>query len=158
MKSVVLAFALLLGLVTAVEAQPASGPAIRVEGPWARATIGGAKTGAAYLTILNQGPGDDRLIAISTPVADTAALHRTVEEQGVMKMLPVPALELKAGAKIAFEPGGYHIMLMKLRAPLKEGQSFPLALTFEKAGRIEATVKVEKAGAMGQDMGGMKMD
>ena len=158
MKSVVVAIALLLGLATAVEAQPASGPPIRVEGPWARATIGGANTGAAYLTILNQGPGDDRLVAISTPVAGIAELHRTVEEQGIMKMLPVPALELKAGAKIAFEPGGYHIMLMKLRAPLKEGQTFPLALTFEKAGRIEVTVKVEKAGAMGPDMGGMKMD
>lgn len=158
MKSVVLAIALLLGLATAAEAQPASGPPIRVEGPWARATIGGARTGAAYLTILNQGPADDRLVAISTPVAGIAELHRTVEEQGIMKMLPVPALEIEAGAKIAFEPGGYHIMLMKLRAPLKEGQTFPLALTFAKAGRIEVAVKVEKAGAMGHDMGGMKMD
>ena len=157
-RSLVVATALLLGLATAAQAQSASGPPIRIEGPWARATPGGARNGAAYLTIVNQGPADDRLVAISTPAAGTAALHQTMEEQGVMKMLPVPALDLKAGATVAFEPGGYHIMLMNLKAPLKEGQTFPLALTFEKAGRIEVTVKVGKAGAMGHDMGGMKTD
>ena len=157
-KSMALAVALLLGLATAAQAQSASGLPIRIESPWARATFGGAKTGAAYLTILNQGRVDDRLVAISTPVAAIAELHRTAEEQGTMTMRPVPALELKAGAKITFEPGGYHIMLMKLRAPLKEGQTFPLALTFEKAGRIEVAVKVKKASATGDDTGGMKMD
>ena len=158
MKALMLAIALVLGLATAAHAQSAGAPDIQVGSPWARATPGGARTGAAYLTILNKGPADDRLVAIATPVAGMAELHRTVEEQGVMKMLPVPTLNVKAGAQVAFKPGGYHIMLMNLKAPLKEGETFPLALTFEKAGRIEVTVKVEKAGAMGHDMGGMKMD
>lgn len=157
MNRVGLAIVLLLGLATAGQAQSASGPPIRIENPWARATPGGAKNGAAYLTIVNRGPADDRLVAISTPAAGTAALHQTVEQQGVMTMNPVAVLDLKAGAKIAFAPGGYHIMLMNLKAPLKEGQSFPMTLTFEKAGKVEIMVKVQKAGAMGSGMGGMEM-
>lgn len=157
MKSIALAIAVVLGLATAAEAQSASGSPIQIEKPWARATPGGAKNGAVYLSIVNRGPVDDRLVAVSTPAAGMAALHRTVEEQGVMTMQPVPVLDLKAGAKVDFAPGGYHIMLMNLKAPLKEGQTIPLALTFEKAGRIQVTVKVEKAGAMGQGMGGMNM-
>ncbi len=69
-----------------------------------------------------------------------------------MKMRPVAGLDLKPGASLTLKPGGYHLMLMELKQPLKEGDHFPLVLDFAKAGRVETEVKVEKAGAMG-DMG-----
>jgi copper(I)-binding protein len=75
-----------------------------------------------------------------------------------MKMRPLPAVDIKAGGQAELKPGGMHIMLVGLAAPLKEGQTFPLTLTFEKAGKVEVTVTVEKAGAMGdRAMPGMKM-
>jgi len=106
------------------------------------------------MTIVNTGASDDRLIAASSPIARMAELHETKEVNGVVKMTPVPVLEIKAGTKVILAPGGLHIMLMDLKAPLKPGQSFPLTLSFEKAGMVDFTVKVQKAGAMS----GMNMD
>ncbi|HEX3497692.1 MAG TPA: copper chaperone PCu(A)C, partial [Stellaceae bacterium] len=101
---------------------------------------------------------DDRLVAVATPAAAKAELHVTSMDGGVMKMRPIAAVDVKAGAQTEFKPGGMHIMLVGLTAPLKVGQSFPLALTFEKAGKIETIVTVEKPGAMGDHaMPGMKM-
>jgi len=67
----------------------------------------------------------------------------------VMKMRPLAGLDIPAGQSVTLKPGGEHIMLMGLNGPLREGQSFPLTLTFEKAGAREVTVPVGKAGAAG---------
>ena len=67
----------------------------------------------------------------------------------VMKMRPLASLDIPAGQPVTLKPGGEHIMLMGLNGPLREGQSFPLTLTFEKAGTREVTVAVEKPGAAG---------
>jgi periplasmic copper chaperone A len=144
--------------LAAAAAAQSSLPTITVKEAWARATPGGAATGVAYLTLTNNGTADDRLVGASTPVASEAQLHTTVMTNGVMQMRPLPALDLKPGATVALKPGGMHLMLMGLRQPLTEGQSFPLILTFEKAGPIETSVKIAKAGAMsGMDMGGTDM-
>jgi copper(I)-binding protein len=66
-------------------------------------------------------------------------------------MRPVEAIEVTPGAPIVLQPGGLHVMLIGLKAPLKEGERFPLTLTFERAGTIEVEVVVEKLGAMGPD-------
>jgi copper(I)-binding protein len=130
---------------------------------WARATS--ARNGAAYLTLVDQGAAD-RLTGLSTPVASAAELHQTTAEGGVMKMRPVEGgLALAAGQTVTMAPGGYHIMLMGLKQPLKVGDRFALTLTFEHAPEMTVDVSVEKAGAMtpptggheGMDMGGMKM-
>jgi hypothetical protein len=135
---------------------------IVVTNAWARATPTGAKTGAAYFTVTNKGKEADKLVSAAAPVAGEAQLHTTITENGVMKMRPLAAIDLKPGASVTLKPGGMHLMLMKLTHPLKQGDSFPLALTFEKAGKIEADVKVQKAGSMGDsmnmgDMPGMNM-
>lgn len=127
---------------------------IAVDHPWARASAG--KTGAIYMSIKNAGPADDRLVAVASPVADHAQLHIEINDNGVMKMRPLPAIEVKAKGEATLKPGGMHVMLIGLTHPLKEGESFPLTLTFEKAGKIDVTVAVEKAGSMG-NMPGMKM-
>ncbi len=151
MRTFILATIILIGLSSLARAQPGS---IEVSAAWARATAGSAP-GGAFMTIINKGPSDDRLIAASTTVARTAELHETKQENGVMKMTPVPALEIKAGTKVTLAPGGLHIMLTGLKAPLKQGESFPLVLKFDKAGAVNVMVKVEKPGAM---TGGMNMN
>ncbi len=116
--------------------------------PWARATIGESKYGAAYLTIANNGKEPDRLIAASTPAADKAELHTHLVENGVMKMRPVDGIDIEPGAPVELKPSGLHIMLMGVKEPLKEGSSFPLTLTFQKSGPITVTVKVNSASEM----------
>ena len=120
---------------------------VEVTNAWARATPGNATNGAAYATI--QSPTADRLVSVSTPAAKKAELH-TMSMQGmVMRMRPLNGLDIPAGQPVALKPGGEHIMLLGLTHPLREGQSFPLTLDFEKAGARTVTVTVEKAGATG---------
>ncbi len=120
-----------------------------VSDPWARATIGQAKAGAAYLTVANNGAAADRLVAVETPAAKRSELHGHTMDGGVMRMRPVEAIELAPGAPVVLRPGGLHVMLMGLKAPLEEGARFPLTLIFEKAGRLEVEVPVKGATAMG---------
>jgi copper(I)-binding protein len=137
-------FAALLLVTGAAAAQTGS---VVVTDAWARATL--AEIGAAYLTL--QSPVADRLTGLSTPVAHTAQLHTTSREGGIVKMRLIPALDLPAGQPIRLEPGATHIMLIGLTEKLNPGQSFPLTLTFEKAGTREVTVSVAKPGAMGPE-------
>ena len=113
-----------------------------IDHPWARASIGQAKAGAAYLVVSNGGSEMDRITAAETPVAKRAELHTHIMEGGVMKMRSVGAVEVAPGEPVVFQPGGLHVMLMGLKAPLKEGESFPLTLKFEKAGKVEIQVKI----------------
>ena len=120
---------------------------VEVSNAWARATPPKAETGIAYLTI--RSPTPDRLVSVSSPVAKKVELN-TMEMSGmVMKMRPVASLDIPAGQPVTLKPGGEHIMLTGLSGALREGQSFPLTLTFEKAGTREVTVAVEKPGAAG---------
>lgn len=134
---------LLSGVVRAEES------GIHLEEAWARATPGAATTGAVYLTLHNMGTMPDALTAVSTPAAEKAELHLTKLENGVMEMRPVPTLTIAPGQRITLDPAsGYHIMLIGLKAPLKEGDQVPLTLTFEHAGSQSITAGVDKIGAM----------
>lgn len=112
-----------------------------------------AQTAAIYLVLMNHGSAGDTVTKLETPVAAHAMMHQSVEEDGVMKMREVGAFELKAGDMIAFAPGGYHIMLTGLKAPLKTGDSFPLTLTFAGAGdvKVDVTVVEKVDGAMNHE-------
>ena len=130
----------------------------QIANAWARATPGGAQTAAAYVTITSA--AGDRLTAASTPAAQKAELHTMTMDGNVMKMRQVDGIDLPAGQAVTLKPGGYHIMLTGLSQPLTAGQTFPLTLTFEKAGAREVTVTVQKVGSMGPgggDMPGMNM-
>jgi periplasmic copper chaperone A len=116
-------------------------------------------TGVVYMTVANQGAADDSLTALSTPIADKADMHRTVKgDGGIMKMEAVDTLPVKAKDAVTFGPGGLHVMLMGLKKPLAVGDSFPLTLTFAKAGPVTVTVSVGslKAAPMPMDKGPMK--
>jgi periplasmic copper chaperone A len=140
-----------LVLASPLAAQAQSGP--QIESAWARATPGQAKNGAAYATIAG-GAEADNLVAVASPVAGRVEIHVHTHEDGVMKMRPVDAVAVPAGGKAELKPGSYHIMLLDLKRPLKVGDTFPLTLTFERAGATEVTVTVEKPGAMGPSHGG----
>ena len=128
-------------------AQPSS--AIEIVQPWARATPGGAQTGAIYLTIKNSGDTSDQLLREVSPVAQKAQVHQTSLSNGVMKMRELAqGIQAPAKTSVVFKPGSYHIMLIGLKKPLKAGQSIPLTLTFKKAGDVVVTVPVEAIGAM----------
>jgi copper(I)-binding protein len=149
-----------MGLIALASAGLASAQtgSVEVEQAWARATPGGAKTAALYMTLVNKGAGEDRLVSVSTPVAGNAELHTSTTENGIMHMAPVTAVAVQPGTPTVLKPGGYHVMLMNLKAPLVAGQSFPVSLTFEKAGKVEATASVQKVGAMAPGPApGMKM-
>jgi periplasmic copper chaperone A len=138
--------------VLAHAASPEAG-SVTVEHAWARATPKGAPNAAVYLTLVNNGSETDRLIGASSPVADNIQFHEERDENGVSKMLALQAIDVAPGASVALKPSGIHLML-RIKQPLKQGETFSLTLTFEKAGPIEATVRVGKVGAM-DDMEGM---
>ena len=152
----VVALTAFLGVVREAWPQTSSTNSIAVEHPWARATPVGAKTGAAYVTIVNHGSTPDRLIHASTPLADKVQFHQENNDNGVMRMREVPAVPIGSGALVTLKPGGTHIMIVGLRQQLKDGQTLPLTLDFEKAGKMEVKVPIAKAGAMeDHDMGSM---
>jgi periplasmic copper chaperone A len=129
---------------------------IMVEQAWARATPGNATMAAAYVTV-TAGAQPDRLVGVSTPVAATADVHQSLSDAGVMKMRPVPALAIPAGATVAFSPGGYHIMLTGLKKPLVAGESFPLTFRFERGQPITVEVRIRPIGRDAADQDHMQM-
>lgn len=139
----------LLILTGSAPAQEYTGNGITVISPWARATPGGVKVGGAYLE-LRAAPGKgDRLIAAKSPAAGSVEIHTHALEGGVARMRRVDAIEIAGGKSVMLQPGGYHIMLIDLKQPLREGDRLKLILVFETAGEIEVDATVEAIGAMG---------
>ncbi len=112
-----------------------------IENAWARESV--TPTGAAYLTVRNQGEEDDRLVGIAADVAERAEIHSTAMQDGVMRMRPVDAVEVPAHGEAVLAPGGLHVMLIGLKGPLEEGKSFALTLAFENAGEIQVMTTIE---------------
>lgn len=127
---------------------------------WSRATPKGAKIGGAYLTIENKGSTADRLVGGSADAAGKVEIHEMTMTNGVMKMRPVEkGLEIDPGKTVKLSPGGYHMMLMDLKTPLKQGDKLPITLEFEKAGKVTVSFDVESVGAQGPGgPSGEKMD
>lgn len=146
MKLTMLALAL-LGLLSLAGAHDYKLRAIAIDHPFARATPPGAKSGGAFFVVENTGTAPDRLVGVASPVAGAVELHKMAMEGGVMKMRATPSLEVRAGDKVELKPGGYHVMLIDLKQPLKAGDTFPLTLTFAGAGTIQVSVEVEAMGA-----------
>mgnify|MGYP000858746236 CR=1 FL=1 len=131
---------------------------ISVTNPFSRASAPQAKAGAAFMT-LTIDAGADKLVGASSPVADKVELQTHLMQDGVARMRPVEGgVPVTAGTPTELKPGGLHIMLIGLKSPLKQGETFPLTLTFEKAGQVAVTVSVQGPGAMapmqGHDHGG----
>jgi copper(I)-binding protein len=144
-------FAALLMLPAVAAAQEFKAGGITVVAPWARATPGGAKVGGAYLELKAAAGADDRLVSASSTASGTVEIHEHASEGGVMKMRRVDGLVVPGGASVMLKPGGYHLMLMDLKQPLKQGDKLQLTLTFEKAGTLSVEGPVAPIGAMAAD-------
>jgi copper(I)-binding protein len=128
---------------------------LEIDHPWSRATPPGAQVAGGYFTIVNHGSQADRLVSVTSDISAKAEVHEMAVKDGVMTMRPVEGgVEIPAGGKLELKPGGYHLMLMGLKQPAKQGESFPATLTFEKAGSVTVEFQVEAMGAGG----GMAMD
>lgn len=123
---------------------------IAVDAPWARASIGTARPGAAYMTIRNGGRDSVTVTGIRTGIADLPEIHRTATDaNGRTSMVPAGKIVIPPGEAIALEPGGLHVMLMKLKGPMKEGSSFPMTLAFDDGGKVTVEVPILGIGARG---------
>ena len=138
------------GLLAApsAHAQATPAPQVAAEGAWARATPAGAKVGAVYATLTS--PAADTLLGVSTPASRVAEVHEMTMDGGVMRMRELAGgLPLPAGQPVTLRPGGLHIMLVDLAAPLKAGDTVQLRLSFAHSAPVEVTARVAAIGAAG---------
>jgi len=120
-------------------------PVLKIENPWVRAVPPTAKNSALFMVIKNEGSEPDVLVGVKSDVAKMVSIHRTVNKDGVMKMVHTDHIKIPAGSKVELKPGGYHIMLMGLKRPVKEGDLLDFTLLFKKSGeiKIKAPVKMK---------------
>ncbi|WP_129243637.1 copper chaperone PCu(A)C [Achromobacter veterisilvae] len=119
-----------------------AGP-IEIDHPWSRATVPAVPTGVVYFVLRNPSQDEDRLVSVSTPVAEKAELHTHIRDSDVMRMRKVDSIEIAPVSTTALEPGGLHVMLIGLKQPLVKGKAFPLTLVFEEAGPVTVQVDVQ---------------
>jgi copper(I)-binding protein len=145
----VFAFAALFAVLGAsAHAQEIKAGDLVITQPWSRATPGGAKIAGGFLTIENKGAAPDRLIGGSGDFAGKVEIHEMAMNNGVMTMRPLDkGLPIEPGKTVKLAPGGYHLMLMDLKNPLKQGDKVPLELQFEKAGKVTVSLDVQGVGA-----------
>jgi periplasmic copper chaperone A len=157
---------LALFLLVAAAAAPAQAEDVKagdlaISQGWSRATPNGAKIGTGYFTIENKGTTPDRLVAVSADISSKVELHEMAMNNGVMTMRPVgDGLTIDPGKTVKLAPGGYHLMMFDLKSPLKQGDTLPITLTFEEAGKVNVSLAVEGIGAQGPEggaSGSMKM-
>ena len=120
-------------LTTSVYAQ-----SVEVNEAWVRGTVQGQNATGAFMELTSK--SNARLVNASSPAAITVVVHNMKVEGGVMKMYPVDGVDLPAGKTVKLAPGGYHVMLMGLNAPLQAGRSIPVKLTFELADKKRETI------------------
>ena len=133
----------LAATLTGAAAQEAQARAVKVDQAWARPTVPGQSAGGAYLTLRNTGATPDRLLGGSTPAAARVEVHEMRMDGDVMRMRELQALDVPVGRSVKLEPGGLHLMLIGLRAPLGVGDKIPLQLHLDKAGTIDVVLDVQ---------------
>jgi copper(I)-binding protein len=131
-------------LAASVQAQ------VTVKDAWVRATVPQQKATGAFMQL--QAGKDSKLVSASSPVTPVVEVHEMVMQDNVMKMRQVPGIDLPAGKTVELKPGGYHVMLMDLKQPVKEGDVVPITLVVEgKDGKresveVKASVRALAAG------------
>lgn len=126
----------LLAAALTVLPAAAQAPAVQVEGAWARASVQGQSGTGAFMRLT--APQGARLVRAESPAAGVTEVHEMKMEGDVMKMRPIAALDLPAGKTVELKPGGHHVMLMDLKAPLKKDSSVPITLVFQDAQGAES--------------------
>jgi copper(I)-binding protein len=131
----------LLTIAALLLAGSALAQSVKVENAWARASVPGQKATGAFMTLT--APAGARLVGVSSPVANVAEVHEMTMQGDVMKMRAIGSLDLPAGKPVELKPGGYHVMLIDLKAPLAEGSTVPLTLVLRDAQGAEARQELQ---------------
>ena len=131
----------LLTIAALLLAGSALAQSVKVENAWARASVPGQKATGAFMTLT--APAGARLVGVSSPVANVAEVHEMSMQGDVMKMRAIGSLDLPAGKPVELKPGGYHVMLIDLKAPLAEGSTVPLTLVLRDAQGAEARQELQ---------------
>ena len=127
----------LLALTTAAWAQTT----VKVEDAWVRGTVATQKATGAFMRLTPS--ANARLVEAKSPVAGVVEIHEMAMENDVMRMRQVPGVDLAAGRTLELKPGGYHVMLMDLKQPLKAGEQVPITLVFEDAAQKRFTQEIK---------------
>jgi copper(I)-binding protein len=127
--------------VAGLAAAAAASAQVTVTDAWVRGTVTGQMATGAFMQL--KSPADTALVAAASPVAKIVEVHEMKMEGGMMKMNAVDRLALPAGKTVDLKPGGYHVMLMDLVKPLKDGDTVPLQLTFEDKAGKKQTLEVK---------------
>lgn len=125
----------------APSATPAATAAVQVEGAWARTSVPGQKATGAFMKLTAQEA--TQLVGASSPAAGVTEVHEMKLDGDIMRMRAVPALDLPAGKPVELKPGGYHVMLLDLKAPLQRDSTVPLTLTFRNAKGVESRLALQ---------------
>ncbi|TLP45410.1 copper chaperone PCu(A)C [Cohaesibacter sp. CAU 1516] len=144
-----IAFSILVGLPTH---SVAGSEDVVIEDAWSRASIGINRPGAAYMTLRNKGSDPVTLVGLETPLAMMPDIHETkTDANGVSSMAPTGAITIPPGASVSLEPGGLHVMLMRLQTKMVEGATFPLTLNFSDGGILTVNVPIHGIAARGPE-------
>jgi len=137
--------ALTVAGVRLADAEPPVTP-VRVQEAWVAAAPAVSRVTAGYLRIENGSDREQVLVGAQSPLFARVEIHRSELRDGVARMVPVERLAIRPGETLAFEPGGYHLMLLDARAPLTAGASVPLSLEWADGGRTELSATVRPPG------------
>ncbi len=122
---------------------------VTVNEPYVRLAPPNAPATAAFMVIKNAGDKDVKVVKADNPASKVTELHTHLNENGVMKMRPVAAIDVKSKGEAVLKPGGLHVMLIDMKAPMKEGDVVPITLTFDDGSSKKFDAKVVKPMAAG---------
>ena len=140
---------LLASLMVSAGALAAAADMVTVDEPYVRLAPPNAPATGAFMVIKNAGDKDVKVVKADNPASKSTELHTHLNENGVMKMRPVAAIDVKSKGEAVLKPGGLHVMLINLNAPMKEGDVVPITLTFDDGSSKKVDAKVVKTMAAG---------
>lgn len=125
---------------------------VSVQDPYVRLAPPNAPATGAFMVIKNNGDKDVKVLKADNPATNKTELHTHLNDGGVMKMRPVESIEIKARGETVLKPGGLHVMMIDLKAPMKEGDMVPITLTFDDGSTKQVDAKVVRPKAAGMPM------
>ena len=114
---------------------------VTIKEPWVRGTVQGQRATGAFMQLTAKESAS--LVSVESPVAGSVEIHEMKMENDIMKMRPIDRLDLPAGKAVEMKPGGYHVMLMDLKQPLKKGEAVPISLRFEDRDKKVRTIEIK---------------
>ena len=140
------------GLMLSLGAIAGAADSVTVQDPYVRLAPPNAPATGAFMVIRNGGDKDVKVVKASNPASKVTELHTHLNEGGVMKMRPVQAIDVKAKGEAVLKPGGLHVMLIDLKAPMKEGDIVPITLSFDDGSSKQVDAKVVRPTAAAMPM------